>query len=35
MTTVVDGEVMRGTSFVIRRADRKINFFYPAEASYF
>ena len=34
ITAVVDGEVMRGTSFTVRLSERKINFFYPAEASY-
>lgn len=32
--TVVDGEVMYGSSFTVSLSDRKINFFYPAEADY-
>ncbi|MEG1721023.1 MAG: diacylglycerol kinase family protein [Pseudoflavonifractor sp.] len=28
---VVDGEVMRGAAFTIRRSELKINFFYPAD----
>ncbi len=34
IVTVVDGEVMRGTSFTIRLSEKKVNFFYPAGASY-
>ena len=34
ITAVVDGEVMRDTSFTVRLAERKINFFYPSRASY-
>lgn len=33
-TVVVDGEVMRGDCFVLRLSDKKVNFFYPAGASY-
>ena len=32
--TVVDGEVIPGSEFTVRIADRKINFFYPAYADY-
>ena len=31
---VVDGEVMRGKEFVVRRSEKTVNFFYPASASY-
>ena len=31
---VVDGEELRGTHFEIRRSEKKVNFFYPAYASY-
>lgn len=34
MIAVVDGEVMRGRSFDIRRSEKRVNFFYPANASY-
>ena len=34
ITAVVDGEVMRDTSFTIGLSERKVNFFYPANASY-
>ncbi len=34
ITAVVDGEVIRDTSFTVRLSERKINFFYPAQASY-
>lgn len=34
VTTVVDGEVMRAPAFRVRIADRRVNFFYPAGASY-
>ena len=34
IVTVVDGEVMRDTSFTVRLSDKKINFFYPAGSSY-
>ena len=29
MVVVVDGEVMRGREFTVRRADKKLNFFWP------
>ena len=34
LTTVVDGEVLRGKEFTIRLSEKKVNFFYPAGASY-
>lgn len=34
ITAVVDGEVIRDTTFTVRLSERKINFFYPASASY-
>ena len=34
LTTVVDGEVMRGKEFTVRLSEYKVNFFYPAGASY-
>lgn len=34
ITAVVDGEVIRGKSFLVRLSERKVNFFYPAYASY-
>ena len=34
VTVVVDGEVMRDTCFTVRLSDKKVNFFYPAGASY-
>ena len=34
VTTVVDGEVMRAPEFTVKLADKKVNFFYPAWASY-
>lgn len=34
MTTVVDGEVMRGKEFTVTLSEKKVNFFYPATASY-
>ena len=34
ITVVVDGEVMQDTSFVVRLSEKKVNFFYPAGASY-
>ena len=34
ITAVVDGEVIRDTSFTVRLSERKVNFFYPASASY-
>ncbi len=34
ITAVVDGEVMRDTSLTIRLSERKVNFFYPARATY-
>lgn len=34
ITVVVDGEVMRDTSFAVRLSEKKVNFFYPAGASY-
>ena len=32
ITTVVDGEVMRDTSFTVRLSEKKVNFFYPKGA---
>jgi diacylglycerol kinase family enzyme len=34
VVTVVDGEVMRAPKFTVKLADKKVNFFYPAGASY-
>jgi diacylglycerol kinase family enzyme len=34
VTTVVDGEVMRAPAFTVKLSDKKVNFFYPAQASY-
>ena len=34
MVAVVDGEVMWGKTFEIRKSEKKVNFFYPARASY-
>lgn len=34
ITAVVDGEVMRDTAFTVRLSEKKVNFFYPAGASY-
>lgn len=34
ITAVVDGEVIRDTTFTVRLSERKVNFFYPAAASY-
>ena len=34
LVTVVDGEVLRDTAFTVRLSERKVNFFYPAGASY-
>ena len=34
ITVVVDGEVMEDTSFTVRLSGKKVNFFYPAGASY-
>jgi len=34
ITTVVDGEVMRGRRFCVRLSEKKVNFFYPAGVSY-
>jgi YegS/Rv2252/BmrU family lipid kinase len=34
ITTVVDGEVMRDTQFTVRLSDKRVNFFYPAGASF-
>ena len=34
LITVVDGEVMRNTRFEVRLSDKKVNFFYPANAVY-
>ena len=34
LVAVVDGEVMESRSFTVRLSERKINFFYPAGASY-
>ncbi len=34
ITVVVDGEVMQDTAFTVRLSEKKVNFFYPAGASY-
>ena len=34
ITVVVDGEVMRDTAFTVRLSEKKVNFFYPAGASW-
>ena len=34
VTTVVDGETMRAPEFTVTLSDKKVNFFYPAGASY-
>ena len=34
IVTVVDGEVLRGKEFTVRLSEKKVNFFYPAQASY-
>jgi len=34
LITVVDGEVMRDKFFTVRLSEKKVNFFYPAAASY-
>ncbi len=34
ITAVVDGEVMRDTSFAVRLSEKKVNFFCPSYASY-
>ena len=34
VVTVVDGEVMRAPTFTVRLSRRRVNFFYPAGASY-
>ena len=34
VTTVVDGETMRALAFTVKLSDKKVNFFYPAGASY-
>ena len=34
ITVVVDGEVLRDTAFTVRLSEKKVNFFYPAGASY-
>ena len=34
LTAVVDGEVLRGTRFTVRLSEKKVNFFYPAGASF-
>ncbi|MGN0967718.1 MAG: diacylglycerol/lipid kinase family protein [Oscillospiraceae bacterium] len=34
IVTVVDGEVMRGNSFCVRLAEKKVNFFYPSSVNY-
>ena len=34
ITVVVDGEIMRDTTFTVRLSEKKVNFFYPAGASY-
>ena len=31
---LVDGEVMKDTAFTVRLSEKKVNFFYPAGASY-
>lgn len=34
IVTVVDGEVMRGNSFCVHLAEKKVNFFYPPSVDY-
>lgn len=34
ITAVVDGEVLRDTHFTVRLSEKKVNFFYPAGASF-
>ena len=34
ITAVVDGEVLTDTAFTVRLSEKKVNFFYPAGASY-
>ena len=34
ITVVVDGEIMQDTTFTVRLSEKKVNFFYPAGASY-
>ena len=34
VVTVVDGETMRAPQFTVKLSDKKVNFFYPAGASY-
>lgn len=34
ITVAVDGEVMRDTRFTVKLSDKRVNFFYPAGASY-
>ena len=34
ITVVVDGEIMQDTVFTVRLSEKKVNFFYPAGASY-
>lgn len=34
LVTVVDGEVLRDTQFTLRLSEKKVNFFYPAQARY-
>lgn len=34
ITVVVDGEVLRDTAFTVRLSEKRVNFFYPAGASY-
>ena len=34
LVTVVDGEVLRDTKFTLRLSEKKVNFFYPAQARY-
>ena len=34
IAVVVDGEIMRDTAFTVRLSEKKVNFFYPAGASY-
>ena len=32
--TAIDGEIMRGKEFVVKRSEKTVNFFYPVGASY-
>ena len=34
IVAVVDGEVVQNREFVVRLSEKKVNFFYPAQASY-